>query len=386
MDFIPKELTDRTLESLLIKVNTRSKLIYWLLIIILIVAITSLPLIKVDVAVRARGFFQSEIERQALYAPTNGKVLFTAISTGKNICQGDTLFVISSDAVKAEMAAIEQKILDNNEAIVDLKELLSMQLSNDRLSRVSVGTKRYYAEYISLLRLIELQAQSYHKTKSDYERKKILYEQKIISAAEYEVIYYNLRSEEENLMQVFSQNKAKWELDLAQRRNDSIVFQAELQRCFEEISNRVIIAPLSGEIVQSTDIQSGTFVNNNQRIAEISPVGEIVAICYVSPGDIGLVKPGLQALIQVDALKYTEWGLLKAEIIDVANDMIIDEAQSAYFRIKCKPEKSYLSLKNGVNADLMKGMSFTARIVIAKRTLFNLLFDKADDWLNPYMN
>jgi len=29
-------------------------------------------------------------------------------------------------------------------------------------------------------------------------------------------------------------------------------------------------------------------------------------------------------------------------------------------------------------------MSFNARIVVIRRSLFHLLFDKADKWFNPY--
>jgi HlyD family secretion protein len=148
----------------------------------------------------------------------------------------------------------------------------------------------------------------------------------------------------------------------------------------------VVLAPIDGEIVQSNDIQNGTFVYGNQPVAEISPEGNLVAVCYVSPKDIGLIRQNLQVLIQVDALRYTEWGLLKAQITDISDDLIIDKEQSAYFRIKCKPEKAYLSLKNGVKADLTKGMSFNARIVVSRRTLLNLLFDTTEDWLNPYSN
>lgn len=125
-------------------------------------------------------------------------------------------------------------------------------------------------------------------------------------------------------------------------------------------------------------------VYDNQHIAEISPDGDIVCICYVSPGDIGMIKTGLQVLIQVDALKYTEWGLVKARITDISDDFIVDEGHSAYFRVECKPERNYLLLKNSVVAELKKGMTFNARIVITRRSLFNLLFDKMDDWLNPY--
>jgi len=386
MDFIPKELIDKVLENYLCRVTTRSKSLYCIILIIVITAIISLPLIYVDVAVQARGFFQSDIERQSIFAPCSGEVVQTALTTGRNVIKGDTLVIISSEAITAELAAINQKINENAVAICDLKSLLRVRLKDTRLSSANIATQRYYAEFTNLTRLIELKAQSYHRMKSDFERKKALHDQKIISDAEYEVSYYNYRSEQENLVQIMTQNTAKWELDLAQRINDSVLFQAELSRCNEELRNRVIVAPLSGEIVQSKDIQEGAYININQKIAELSPDGDLIGICYVSPRDIALVNNGLRVLIQVDALKYTEWGLLKARIIDISDDLIIDGGQSAYFRIKCKPEQNYLSLKNGLKAELIKGMSFNARIVITERTLFNLLFDKVDDWLNPYMN
>ena len=386
MELLPKEWSEKILPDYLCRISTKSKMIYWVIIVIIITVLLSLPLIYVDVAVRSRGFFQSGIERQPIQAPCNGKVIYTAIISGKSVSKGDTLMVIGSEALSAELASIEKRVSENIFAINDLNTLLSVRLGDTRLSSVSLGTPRYLAEYTSLARLIELQAQSYYKTKSDYLRTKKLYDQKVVSDSEYEASFFTFRAEQQNLAQVVAQTIAKWELDLAQRKNDSIILQAELLRCNEELKNRILIAPLSGEIIQSRDIQTGALVYNNQHIAEISPDGEIVGICYVSPEDIGLIKTGLQVVIQVDALKYTEWGLLDAWITDISDDLIVDEGQSAYFRVECKPVKNYLSLHNNVIAELKKGMTFRARIVIAERNLFNLLFDKMDDWFNPYKN
>lgn len=292
--------------------------------------------------------------------------------------------IIGSEAKLAELSSVEQRVSENAFAINDLNNLLTIRLNGTKLSSVTLVTHRYLAEYAGLARIIDLQAQSYFKTKSEYLRTKKLHDQKVISDAEYEASYFNFRSEQENLAQAVAQTLAKWELDLAQRRNDSIILQAELLRCNEELKNRTIVAPLSGEIIYSSEIQTGALVYDNQHIAEISPDGDIVCICYVSPGDIGMIKTGLQVLIQVDALKYTEWGLVKARITDISDDFIVDEGHSAYFRVECKPERNYLLLKNSVVAELKKGMTFNARIVITRRSLFNLLFDKMDDWLNPY--
>lgn len=386
MELLPKEWSNRNLASYLCQVTTRSKVIYWAIILLIISAMLSMPFINVDVAVRSIGIFQSDIERQPILTPCSGKVVYSAIETGKSVTGGDTLMIIGSEAITAELASIEQRILENASAIADLNNLLTIKLKETMLSWVNIGTKLYIAEYKSLARLIDLQAQTYHRHSSEYLRAKKLYEQKVISDAEYEVSYFNYRLEQQNLVQVLTQAIAKWELDLAQRRNDSIILQAELKRCSEELKNRVLVAPISGEIIQSKDIQLGAMVYINQQIAELSPAGEIVGICYVPPGDIGMIKTGLQVIIQVDALKYTEWGMLNARITDISEDLIVDEGHSAYFRVECKPDKNYLALRDNVVAELKKGMTFNARIVITQRNLFNLLFDKMDDWLNPYKN
>jgi hypothetical protein len=99
-----------------------------------------------------------------------------------------------------------------------------------------------------------------------------------------------------------------------------------------------------------------------------------------------LININQDVRIQVDAYNYNEWGLLNAKVIDISDDIIIEDGSSAYFRVRCIPEKTSLSLKNGFRSEIRKGMSFNARIVLIRRSLFNLLFDKVDKWLNPYNN
>ena len=74
------------------------------------------------------------------------------------------------------------------------------------------------------------------------------------------------------------------------RKNESIKILADLEQCNEELSNRIVLAPTSGEIIQSTDIQIGSIVSPGQKIAEISPDGELIATCFVKPADIGFIN------------------------------------------------------------------------------------------------
>jgi HlyD family secretion protein len=163
-----------------------------------------------------------------------------------------------------------------------------------------------------------------------------------------------------------------------------VTLLADLKQCSEDLTNRIIVAPIDGEIIQSSDIQAGSIVSPGQKIAEISPEGELIATCFVRPADIGLIHEKQKVKIQVDAYNFNEWGMLQGEIIDISDDMIVEDGSSAYFRIKCKPEKTFLSLKNGYKAGIKKGMSLNTRIFVIRRSLYNLLFDKADKWFNPY--
>ncbi|WP_169704813.1 hypothetical protein [Runella slithyformis] len=57
--------------------------------------------------------------------------------------------------------------------------------------------------------------------------------------------------------------------------------------------------------------------------------------------------------------------------------------EQPFFRVKCRLETPSLKLQNGYAVRLQKGMTLQARFVVIKRTLAQLLFDKAEDWFNP---
>ena len=50
-----------------------------------------------------------------------------------------------------------------------------------------------------------------------------------------------------------------------------------------------------------------------------------------------------------------------------------------------RPRQLKQSLKNGYSRPLKKGMTLQARFVITKRSLWQLVYDKIDNWLNPIL-
>ena len=384
MNLIPYSISEYSLETYLGKITTRSRIIYWIIIGMILVGIAILPFVSVDVSVQARGYFQSDIEKQVVYTPIQGKIIYTSVRNGETINKGDTLLVIDTETIRAKHASLVQRIAENDSSMMDLEKLTKIYSSDNKMLNISLITQRYRAEFANLRIQQSIQFQKYQKKKTEHERNELLYHQQIIPKMEYENSLFLLNSEKDNLNQVLLSQKSVWQNDLTLRRNESVTLLADLQQCSEELTNRIVLAPTSGEVIQSSDIQTGSIVSPGQKIAEISPAGELVATCFVKPSDIGLIHEKQKVKIQVDAFNFNEWGMLQGDIIDISDDMILENGSAAYFRIKCKPEKTFLSLKNGYKADIKKGMSLSTRIVVIRRSLFHLLFDKADKWFNPY--
>lgn len=384
MEMIPFSLSGYTLENYLIKITSRSKVIYWIIISSVISVVVILPFVFVDVSVQARGFFQSDIEKQVVNIPFQGKIVYTSIRNGDRVTKGDTLIIIDSETIRAQQTALTQRITENSESISDLGKLTGMESIVLQPDHSGLVTKRYQAEFANLRSQQAIQFQKFQKRKAEHVRNELLYNQKIIPEVDFENSLFLLNSEKDNLNQILFSQKSLWQSDLAMRKNDAVNLNADIERCTEELSNRIVLASTSGEIIQSSDIQTGSIVNQGQKVAEISPDGELVATCFVKPADIGLIHENQKVRIQVDAFNYNEWGMLEGRIIDISDDMIVESGSTAYFRVKCKTDKTTLSLKNGYSASVKKGMSLNARIVVIRRSLYNLLFDKADKWFNPY--
>jgi HlyD family secretion protein len=97
---------------------------------------------------------------------------------------------------------------------------------------------------------------------------------------------------------------------------------------------------------------------------------------------MGLLKKGMKVTYQIDALNYNDWGFAYGEISEIANDFEVIDKQSV-FRVKCRLDTRALKLKNGYTTTLKKGMTLRARFIVTERSLYQLLYDKVDDWLNP---
>lgn len=134
--------------------------------IMIIFSLALLPFIYVDVSIQARGYFQTNLEKQVLYATFQGKVIYSSIGNGRTVYKGDTLLIIDAETIKAQKSSLTERIKENDSSILDLEKLTRLNLRTDQLFQAGLGTQRYRAEFENLRHQQAIQLQKFLKKKN----------------------------------------------------------------------------------------------------------------------------------------------------------------------------------------------------------------------------
>ena len=364
-----------TTENLIAKNKTKSITIYLVVILAVMAVLALLPIITVDISSQSRGIVRSKTDNVPVTSLVNGKITSIQLRNNQLITKGDTLFTVSKENLETEKEL--QDTLANSIAMLldDVSKILKNNTSQLKTTRYSEDYSKYEAQKN------ELQSKIAQAT-LNFNRYKSLYEKQVIAKAEYEKYLYELQFANQALQSFVKQQKATWENQKQELEERVKNLEGVIEKIEIEAKNYTVLAPISGTVENFSGLQVGSFVNASQTIATLSPEDNLIVESTVSPNDIGLLKLNQKVKFQMDAFNYNQWGLLEGKIIDIDKNITLQENQ-AFFKVRCSISNKELSLKSGYKTSVTKGMTLTTRYIITRRSLYELLFDKIDDWLNP---
>ncbi len=371
----PKEIIRFSQEYHYFRFSRYSKAVYILVVMMVITSLLCLPLIMVDISVQSRGVIRSGTDPVSIQTPVTGLVESIHIYENKSVSKGDTLLHLVPKKISDQLRVLDEKISLHASYVDDLKNIVDEKggrLKSDLFKSNFFQHKQKLNEY-------GLRIES---TKKDFQRTQLLYEKEVIATADFEKKEFELNQLLKERDFYISQKKTEWHQQLFQYRSELQTLTDDRDQLKFEQRFYVVIAPVSGHISNFTGIQVGSFIFPNQTIATISPSDNLIVECYVSPNDIGYLRNDIRATFQVDAYDYNQWGLAYGKIIDISNQPYQDDG-SVFFKVKCELFQDHLTLKSGYEGKLKNGLTLTSRFQVARRSLYDLLFDKADNWLNP---
>jgi HlyD family secretion protein len=371
----PAEIQENSVQALWVRRYTRTKIIYMVIIIVLVVLLAGLPFIYTDVSVQSRGIVRSTNENNSIQSAIYAEISRIEMYENKPVNMGDTLIWLRTDELNEQIGRLEEKQNENILFIKDLDDLLSGH-------HKSLSTPKYKSELAQFRAKLREQDILLQQAQTEYELSKTLYEKGVEARFEYQQTEskYKTAKSQKGLAQ--DQQVNNWQAERTRLEYENRDLHSQLQQLVKRKMQYIITAPVSGNIVQYNGIQPGNFIQTGQAVAQITTSDTLLVECYISPVDIGYVEKGQDVQIQVDTYNYQQWGLLNGTIGEVLPD-VVEVDNIPYFRVRCIMNHNYLELANGYRGHVKKGMTVTGRFFLTKRSLGQLLFDKIDNWMNP---
>jgi HlyD family secretion protein len=364
-----------TLENLIAKNKTKSISIYLVIVIAVLVFIAVLPVIKIDISSQSRGMIRSTTDNVPLTSLVNGKVTFITIKNNLVVQQGDTLVAITQENLDTDKVTNQVTATTIQDQIYDLSQVTQGKATG-------LKTPAMLQEWLSYRSKKEELQSKITQAKIVYDRNKQLYDKGIIAKAEFEKYSFDYTYAQQALSGLEKNQRSLWQNNKRELQMQLQNLNGTLQKIKVEAQNYYITAPLSGTIENFSGIQTGSFLNTSQPIATISATDKLIVESTVSPNDIGLIRKNQKVKFQIDAFNYNQWGLLEGKVIDIDRNITI-QGEQAFFKVRCALNSTQMHLQSGYKTNVSKGMTLTTRYIITRRSLYDLLFDKVDDWLNP---
>ena len=373
----PKYTFEFLTESYASKISRRSQVIYVVFILAILIIGCCLPFFKINISVKSLAFIRPASEISAIRSLVNGKVKQSNIIENKSVTKGEILYVIESEVLAEREKLLISKIEDIKLFVSDFKNLLN-KAPNSKF----INAPMLRQSLFNYQQRIQESTTRYNKVQADYNRNLKLHNEAVIADVEFENFTFELDKAKNDLEQIRQNQLSQWQNELRTLERELLDLQGQLAQLLKEKENLTIKAPVSGNIQNIAGIYAGSMVFANQDLAQISPDTSLIVESFVNPNDIGLLQNNMPVRFQVDAFNYNQWGLATGKVMEISNDIHVINDRPV-FKVKCILDKEYLQLKNGYKGYLKKGMTLQARFMVTERTLWQLLYDKVDDWINP---
>lgn len=369
---------ENSIESYLYTKTSTSHFIYLIVLIFIIAILASLPFIYIDISSQSFGVIRPKGEKTEIKASVSELIDSVYVTEGQEVKKGDILLSMRTSSIEFQKDFQETQMKEYADHIEDLSQLMRGKIPIIFKSSV---IKQEYSLYIKRKREAEI---ALNKATKDLNRHAALHEKGVISNEEFEDYEHRKMKAEIELMSVEESQLNSWSANLNSYR---IQYRESLKYFLQEEANLEMYrvkSPVDGTL----DFFSGIYVGGTTRIGEtlavVSPDSTLYVESHVSPKDIGNIAMNMPVTIHVESFNYNEWGLLNGTVYEISSDFFQDPTTgSSYYKVKCRLDRDYLALNDGRKGYVKKGMTVQTNFIVARRSLFQLLYMKIDDIFNP---
>lgn len=406
-----------------------ARIMMWLLVTLIVIAVLWACFGKMDVVVTAQGKVVPEAQIKSIQPLEKGVIKTILIKDGQLVTKGQLLIELDQRVTQTDIDNLTQQ---RKVAYFMLKEYQSLyqlilQPTKDSLVKNDIDKQVLTKELTSTERaaLIELIWRKWQAYVADID---YLLAEINAAKAEKEALQMQLEmlnktlpiiTEQNNMYQTLHQNDYGSKADMLQSQKAvieteqalaqhkatvaqlsanissktsalmrakadylaQVLEQIELnQKDFKSLNNELekyqlikkaqsLTAPLTG-FVQNLSVHTvGAVVTPAQVLMQIVPKDSPLEVsAMVSNKDIGYIHEGQQVQVKVDTYPFTEYGLLTGEIIEISDDAIEDQNLGLVFKVITKLDSTTLH-KQGKAFPIRSGMTASIEVKTGERRI-----------------
>jgi adhesin transport system membrane fusion protein len=145
----------------------------------------------------------------------------------------------------------------------------------------------------------------------------------------------------------------------------------------EQLDRIELRAPMAGVVKNVKITTLGGVIKPGEEVMQIVPSGDDLVIeAKIKPSDIAFLKPGLEAIIKLDAYDYSIYGTLKGQLTYISADTLTEDSKSGeqtYYRAKIQTNVKQFSSKPKEKLEIQPGMTATIEIITGEHTVLSYL-------------
>jgi len=382
---LPAALAPHTVEGLLADRGPARPWIHRVTLALAGAALLALPLVEVDVTVRAPGLVRATTERTELRTPQAGRISRVLVADNTPVTAGQVILALDTTALDARLAhnrsrqdlarrtmreldllstaaagvavihhpqtpaaAVEPSPPPGTEAPGPLPLLLSPAAAAGAVADVtgsdeaatgdfSPGHRRpadYAApifpslsvpalreEWSHLLAQLETHRLAAARARTELERTTLLFNRGLATQRELDDTRYAVERAQAEAILLRQQTLSRWQSRRQEEHLVLIALVSEAAHLGDERTSSLVRAPLAGTFLGSGGLASGVYLPPGHLVGTISPDDTLLVEARVPSRSIGFLTAGQPVKLQVETFAYTAWGLLDGTLTSIAADL-----------------------------------------------------------------
>lgn len=363
----------------------KPRMILWVSVVSVFLFVLWAGLADIDQITRASGQIIPSSRSQIIQAPEAGGVLrVLPVKEGAAVVKGQLLAVL--DATRAESSYLESKA---KAASLQAQVLRLEAETYDKTLLFPEELKKEYPE------LVGVQAILYAKRRKaiqddlrafakslDLVRKELELNRPLLASGDIaKVDIIRLERQEADLEMQLSSRRNKYfqdaQAELAKVQEDLAGVLQSLNQRKDALDHTEIKAPLDGFVKNIRTTTLGAVLKPGEEIMQIVPTDDDLLVeVRVRPQDVAHLKPGIDAVIKVDAYDYAIYGTLSGKLTYLSPDTLSEDIkpnEQPYYRAQVKTTGRQFSGRPNETLEIQPGMTATVELITGSNTVLKFL-------------